>query len=47
MSESCEEGRMWVAHKIVDDGEVNLLGGYCRGTDDKKGEGTRSSLLRI
>lgn len=45
MSESCEDGKMWVAHEVVDDGEVNLLGGHGCGTGDKKGEGT--GLLRI
>lgn len=28
VSESREDGRTWVAHEIVDDGEVNLLGGH-------------------
>jgi len=31
MSGSCENGRVWGAHEIVDDGEVDLCGGYLRG----------------
>lgn len=28
VSESREGGKVWVAHEIIDDGEVNLLGGH-------------------
>jgi hypothetical protein len=47
VSEWGEDGGMWVAHEIVDDGEVDLFGGHGCGTGDKKSEGTRTSLLRI
>lgn len=39
MSGSCEDGMMWVAYEIVDDGEVDLLGGHIRGLGDEIGRG--------
>jgi len=39
MSGSREDGRVWVAHKIVDDGKVDLFGGHLRGLRDGGKEG--------
>jgi len=38
--QSHEGGGVWVTHEIIDDGEVNLLSGHCRGLRmrEEKGE---------
>jgi len=41
MSGSCEDGRMWVAYEIVDDGEVDLFGGHIRGLGSEREGGMR------
>ena len=41
------DGRMWVAHEIVDDGEVYLLGSHGRGLGVRREEGMETDLLTV
>ena len=39
VSGSRENGRLWVAHEIIDDGEVDLFGGHRIGLGDEGEKG--------
>ena len=42
------DGKVWVAHEIVDDGEVDLAGSHgCRIVDERERKGWRTGLQRV